>query len=55
MEELYESHDKKAAQIRAVTPVSSELSEGEGMTTDGEDSTVPSKRQMIVEAQERAS
>lgn len=55
--QLYENHDKKAAQIRAITPVAgqSDLSEGEGMTTDGEEGGVMSKRQLVMQAQEKAS
>ncbi len=53
LKELYESHDKKAAQIRSVTPIAgglSDLSEGEGMTTDGEEGGTMSKRKLMVQA-----
>ena len=55
LEELYESHDAKAANLRDITPVTggqSDLSEGEGMTTDGEDGL--SKRQMVAQVQQEA-
>ena len=55
LEELYESHDARASKIRAVTAMSqqnqagqSDLSEGEGMTTDGEDGQ--NKRKLAQEA-----
>ena len=57
MEELYERHDAKAAKLKSMTVVDpaglSDMSEGEGMTTDGEDG--PSKRKMVALAQEKAS
>lgn len=53
LEELYESHDAKAAKLRTLMPQQSsgnqsDFSEGEGMTTDGEDG--PSKRKLAEEA-----
>ena len=54
LEELYESHDAKAAKIKGVTTTTSgnlsDLSEGEGMTTDGEEPGQLSKRKMVQQA-----
>ena len=55
--ELYEKHDEKAAKIKSVVVPqrndASDLSEGEGLTTDGEDGT--SRRDLMLQAQEKAS
>ena len=57
LEELYERHDKKAESIRGLTvkPSAAELgksdiSDTEGMTTDGDEAL--SKRKMMMEIQE---
>ena len=51
MTELYEKHDEKASKLRAIEPVmasdASDLSEGEGMTTDGEGGEL-SRRKMAM-------
>ena len=50
--ELYEKHDEKAAKIKSVVVPqrndASDLSEGEGLTTDGEDGT--SRRDLMLQA-----
>ena len=55
LNELYEKHDKRAAEIRSVMPAGgqSDLSEGEAITTDdGEEGGEMSKRKMAMQVQE---
>lgn len=52
LEELYKSHDEKASRIHSISPIvdsaqQSDLSEGEGMTTDGDGEG--SKRKMMLQ------